>query len=109
MTTSIQAWRRADDGNGAVDGAEQILRARQVSDDLEVTVNANARRLEFMPSGFPDTGAANRVTQFTLCDDRGNVVTSGGDSAARFVSIEATGRPNVTRNKATITARGGCP
>ena len=76
------ALASADDGNGEVNGAEQILRTRQLDADLDVTVNANARRLEYMPSGFPDTGAGNRITQFTLCDDRGNVVTSGGDSAA---------------------------
>lgn len=98
-----------DDGNGVVDDDEAVLRARAISDDLEVTTNADARLLVFMPNGFPNTTVGDRVSQFTLCDDRGNVVTTGGDSAARFVIIEATGRPSVTRNIATIAARGGCP
>jgi type IV fimbrial biogenesis protein FimT len=97
-----------DDGNGVVDDAEPVLRTRQVAETLDVTTNNDARLMVFMPNGFPNTTVGDRVTQFTLCDDRGNVVSAGGDSAARFVAIQATGRPTVTRNIATITARGGC-
>ena len=94
-----------NDGDGDVDTDEVVLRTRQISDDLDVVTKANERRLVFLPSGFPSTTVGNRVTMFLLCDDRGNAVSAGGDSAARFVFLEATGRPSVTRNLATITTQ----
>lgn len=39
-----------------------------------------------------------------FCDARGNVASGGELSAARGISIAATGRPQVTRNKAEIAA-----
>ena len=44
-----------------------------------------------------------------LCDVRGNVVSAGGDSAARAIEVLPTGRPSVFRTEATVTAFGGCP
>lgn len=99
-----------NDGDGEADADELILRQRDaIADTITVLTNANARRMTFLPSGFPVAAAAGNVTALRLCDVRGNVVAVGGESAARAVLITATGRPVVTRNIATITARGGCP
>jgi hypothetical protein len=89
-----------------------VLRQRQVADTLNVVTADDQIRATFLPSGFPQPGAAN-VTRFLLCDERGNVVAAGGDSAARAIQILATGRPTVYRAIATVTAfetaLGACP
>ncbi len=103
-----------NDGDGEVDAGEVILRQRSIADTITVNTNADARRATFLPSGFPDATAAGNVTQFVLCDDRGNVTSVGGNSAARGVQILPTGRPVAVRDKAMITTlltatSGSCP
>jgi type IV fimbrial biogenesis protein FimT len=104
----------ATDGNGVVDAGEAILRQRTLPENITVRKRANQLRAIFLPSGFPQAEAA-RVERFLLCDPRGNVVGAGGDSTARAIEIFATGRPNVYRAIATVTAFesdatiGACP
>jgi len=97
------------DGNGVVDAGEVILRQRTIADTITVTTNANARRVTFLPSGYPNAAAGGNVTDFVLCDERGNETSVGGNSAARAVQVLPTGRPVSVRDKATITLLGGCP
>lgn len=99
----------ATDGNGVVNNGEPVLRQRTIADSLTVTTNANARLAIFLPTGFPRAAAAGNVTDLRLCDDRGNVTSVGGDSAARAIQVLPTGRPVVTRNVTTIGNLGGCP
>ena len=98
-----------NDGDGEVDAGEVILRQRTIADTITVTTNANAGRVTFLPSGYPNANAPGNVTDFRLCDDRGNETSVGGNSAARAVRILPTGRPVAVRDKATITTLGGCP
>jgi type IV fimbrial biogenesis protein FimT len=103
----------ADDGDGEVDGSEPILKDRTVSATL--TAPAAGRRLIYQPSGFPVADGANRLTRLLFCDARGSAISVGGVSAARGVTVSATGRAAVTRDKAVIEATvasggfGGCP
>lgn len=99
----------ATDGNGAVDVGEQVLRRREIHPTITVTNNPNGRLKVYRSNGFPNNAVAGSVNQFVLCDVRGNVTTVGGDSAARAVTIETTGRATATRDKARITGLGGCP
>jgi type IV fimbrial biogenesis protein FimT len=96
------------DGDGVIDGGEVILRDRQLPDSITVTTNDDEIRATFLPTGFPRIETEN-VDFFVLCDVRGNVVSAGGDSAARAIVVLPTGRPSVFRSEATITAFGGCP
>jgi type IV fimbrial biogenesis protein FimT len=102
----------ANDGNGAVNTGEVILRQRELADTLTVRKPANQRRAIFLPTGFPRTGAAN-VNRLLICDERGNTVGVGGDSAARAIQVLPTGRPSVFRAIATVTTFeaivGACP
>ena len=98
----------ATDGNGDVDGAEVILRDRQLHESITVVTDADEIRAIFLPTGFPVIETEN-VNRFVLCDVRGNVVSAGGDSAARAIEVLSTGRPSVFRTEATVTAFGGCP
>jgi type IV fimbrial biogenesis protein FimT len=102
------ALAQGTDGNGAIDAGEVILRDRELPDSITVTTTNGQIRATFLPTGFPRIEAAN-VNRFKLCDVRGNVTSVGGDSAARLVEVLPTGRPSVSRSKATIATAGGCP
>ena len=94
------------DGNGIRDSVnEVILRDSTVS----ATLNAPAagHTAIYLPSGFPAVAA--NLTQVIFCDSRGTAISVGGVSAARGLTISATGRPDVTRDKATSDGLGGCP
>jgi type IV fimbrial biogenesis protein FimT len=96
-------------GNAVVDGSDEVLRRREIHPTIRVRTNTNGRLKVYQSSGFPNNAIAGDVILFVLCDERKNVTTVGGDSAARAVTIETTGRASATRNKETITDLGGCP
>jgi type IV fimbrial biogenesis protein FimT len=98
----------ATDGNGEIDGGEVILRDRAVPESITVVTDDDEIRAIFLPTGFPVIETEN-VNRFVLCDVRGNVISAGGDSAARAIEVLPTGRPSVFRTEATVTAFGGCP
>jgi type IV fimbrial biogenesis protein FimT len=97
-----------NDGNGAIDDDEVILRTTRISPEID-SAEADGVIATFIPSGFVRPGG-NNVQRILFCDARGNTVTVGGDSAARAVSIAGTGRAVVTRDPAVITDQfGDCP
>lgn len=97
-----------NDGNGVIDAGEEILRLRDVRDGIEV--DADGLMTVFLPSGFPDPDTAEPLRQLVLCDARGNVVSSGGVSAARGIQISAVGRTTISRDKDYIENElGDCP
>ena len=98
----------ATDGNGEIDGAEVILRDRELPESITVVTDADEIRAIFLPTGFPVIETEN-VNRFVLCDVRGNVVSAGGDSAARAIEVLPTGRASVLRAVAGPTAFGDCP
>ena len=96
-----------DDGDGAVDGGELILRTGGISPEIDDAV-ATGLFSTFISSGFIQPGPDN-LQNVIFCDARGNTVVAGGDSAARGVTISATGRAAVTRDPTIIQTLGGCP
>ena len=103
----------ANDGNGSVDSGETVLKDRSI--DTSITPGATGNRIVFQPSGFPVVDATNGLTRILMCDARGSGVSTGGVSAARGITISATGRPSITREKSKIDTAvasggfGGCP
>lgn len=103
-----------NDGNGAVDTGEVVLKDTSISTAIP-TAAADGRRIVYLPSGFPNVGTSDRLSRLLLCDARGSAISAGGVTAARGVSISATGRAVVSRDKAKIDAAttsggfGGCP
>lgn len=96
------------DGDGVVDAGEAILRTSGIAAEIDDAV-ATGRLSTFISSGFILPNVDN-LQQVVFCDSRGNTVTSGGDSAARAITITATGRAVLTRNITTIEdTLGGCP
>jgi type IV fimbrial biogenesis protein FimT len=93
-------------GNGVVDDDEPVIRTGAF--DAQVAAGVDGSRTVFQPSGFPDRDVGETVTQFIVCDARGNVASAGEESAARAITISPVGRPTLTRAHATIEDLGGC-
>jgi type IV fimbrial biogenesis protein FimT len=84
--------------------------------DSSVTVRNDADGIvSYAPSGFANLAGAHKPSSnIVLCDQRGTVVLSGTDSAARALLIANTGRVRVTKTQtevATAVANTGstCP
>jgi type IV fimbrial biogenesis protein FimT len=97
----------SDDGDGAVDAGELILRTGSIAPEIDDAF-ATGLFSTFISSGFIQPGPDN-LQNVVFCDARRNTVVAGGNSAARGVTISATGRAVVTRNPTTIQTLGGCP
>lgn len=104
-------------GNGQIDTnpdpeiTDLVIEAHgPIRDGLSVT--AENSYFAFSPSGFGRdiAGMGNRLTNILVCDPRGNEDLGGGRSAARLITVTATGRPQVLNSVAEVNARtGGCP
>lgn len=102
------------DGDILVDdpAVEPILRRHApIPSAIDVTTNANASYFSFAPTGLGrgDVGAGPALQTAMLCDDRGNTIAAGGNSAARRLVVTPIGRATILRDVAQITAAGGCP
>jgi type IV fimbrial biogenesis protein FimT len=70
--------------------------------NLSNTVNVTPGYVTFSATGFPVTtipalGAVRSVTDFQLCDQRGNQDVGAGIAAGRWIRISPTGRPQIFR------------
>ena len=107
------ATASAEDGNGMVDTGEPILRDTAVA--AGITGSSDGHLTIYRTSGFPLTTATGNLSRVLFCDVRKSAITVGGVSAARGLSVSATGRAAVTRQKSVIDATagaggfGGCP
>jgi type IV fimbrial biogenesis protein FimT len=120
-STSFTAWvvfvddanptvDSAADGNATIDSGEVILR-RHATLPSGMTSKSDRGFASYARSGFPlavGSPSVTSVTRVVICDSRGNVGRVAGQSAARAVTVSATGRAAVTRSTSEITALGGC-
>jgi type IV fimbrial biogenesis protein FimT len=105
------------DGDGTADaGEEVVLRHGPLPSTISVfsKPNGNAGYVAFNNAGFArNIGLGSALAGVVMCDKRGNKATTGPEySAARGVTISATGRPRVTRSVNTIKTDanlGDCP
>ena len=84
------------DGNVVIDPGEQIILQRDAPGGT-INVSADALFVQYAPNGFiapPTAGGLPSATTVLYCDERGNK-DLGGRSAARVVTISATGRPQM--------------
>lgn len=103
-------------GNGSVDPNadpalnDTVLLSRKIESDYLDLLSTGGDYLAFAPSGFavslPALGP--RATSLRICDDRGNVETTPGRSAARVVVMAGTGRPETLKSVSGVSLYGGC-
>ena len=96
------------DGDGNLDVDEATVPAELVLQQhgpLPGTISSRSSvsplRITYLDTGFAQNTSA---AQLVMCDARGNVPAAGELSAARAITISATGRAGVTRGKDEIQA-----
>jgi type IV fimbrial biogenesis protein FimT len=106
-------WILFVDLNGDIvrDAGENVLKAfPPIHEDLDVLTPNGATYFAFAPTGL-GRGDVNgpSLTRAFLCDDRGNIVAAGGNSAARALVVTPVGRSIVIRDAVQIAAMPGVP
>jgi type IV fimbrial biogenesis protein FimT len=99
-----------ENADAIVDPGEEILIQRD--DPHDITVLSDNGYLHFGANGYVAdiAGLGSPATTVLFCDARGNVVVSGGLSAARAVRIMPTGRPTVLTEVGEISPLAlSCP
>ena len=91
-----------DPGSVSRDAAtEPVLRAHEAADTgVIIRVANNADFFSFGPTGLGrgDIGASTAVSQIVICDERGNEIAAGGNSAARLFVATPLGRATILRD-----------
>ena len=107
-----------DDGDLLRAGAtETVLRAHgEIATDVVMSIANDATYFSYASTGLGrgDVGGNLAMTQVVMCDDRGNIVGAGGNSAARLFVATPLGRATILRDIGLIgnalTNMGkGCP
>ncbi len=97
------------DGNIERSGTgENVLKAfPPVDKNIDVNTGG-ATYFSFAPTGLGrgNVGGVAAVDTAMICDQRGNAVSPGGDSAARLIVVTPIGRSTVIRTQETIAASG---
>lgn len=100
------------DGDIERDAGEALLRAHgPTPPGIDIATPAQADYFSYTPTGLGRgnvTGVAP-VQTAVLCDKRGNVVATGGASAARVLVVTPIGRATVLRDETQVANAGGCP
>jgi len=95
-----------DDGDLARAGAtETVLRAHgAIATGVQLAVANDATYFSYASSGLGrgDVGGNPAMTQVVMCDDRGNIVAAGGNSAARLFVATPLGRATILRDTSLI-------
>lgn len=96
------------DGDLTVGGVnEPILRTHgEVEEGVTMTFANNATFFSYAATGLGrgNVGGNPAVSQIVMCDQRGNVIAAGGNSAARLFVVTPLGRGTILRDMAQIQA-----
>ncbi len=83
------------------EATEPVLRAHEAADTgVIIHVANNATFFSFGATGLGrgDIGASTAVTRIVICDERGNEIAAGGNSAARLFVATPLGRATILRD-----------
>lgn len=96
-----------EDGDLAVDGGtDSVLRSHDaIADGVSLAVADDATYFSFASTGLgrPNVGGNTAVSQIVMCDERGNIIAAGGNSAGRLFIVTPLGRATIIRDTAMIT------
>ncbi|HSG96844.1 MAG TPA: GspH/FimT family pseudopilin [Woeseiaceae bacterium] len=107
-----------EDGDLVVDGGnETVLRQHgTIADGVSMRIAGAASYFSYSSTGLgrPNVGGNTAVSQVVMCDERGNIVGPGGNSAARLFIVTPLGRATIIRDidmiDDALTAMGAtCP
>jgi type IV fimbrial biogenesis protein FimT len=107
-----------DDGDlNRAGPTETVLRSHgEIATDVVMSVANDATYFSYASSGLGrgDVGGNPAMTQVVMCDDRGNIVGAGGNSAARLFVATPLGRATILRDigligNALANMGKGCP
>ena len=91
-----------DDGDLLRAGAtETVLRAHgEIAENVRLSIANDATYFSYASTGLGrgDVGGNLAMTQVVMCDDRGNEVGAGGNSAARLFVATPLGRATILRD-----------
>ena len=107
-----------DDGDLTVDGGtDSVLRRHdEIAEGVSLAVADDATYFSYASTGLgrPNVGGNTAVSQVVMCDDRGNIIGPGGNSAARLFVVTPLGRATIIRDTdmiedALTTMNKTCP
>jgi type IV fimbrial biogenesis protein FimT len=103
-------------GNWQRDAGDAIIEKHALLDSSVSVRNDADGIVSYAPTGFANlAGAKAPSSNIVLCDQRGTVLLSGTDSAARAVLVANTGRARVTKTQTEVataianTVAAACP
>jgi type IV fimbrial biogenesis protein FimT len=95
-----------DDGDLTVDGGtDSVLRSHgAIAEGVSLAVADDATYFSFASTGLgrPNVGGNTAVSQVVMCDERGNIVAAGGNSAGRLFVVTPLGRATIIRDTTMI-------
>ena len=95
-----------DDGDLAVDGGtDSVLRSHDaIAEGVSLAVADDATYFSFASTGLgrPNIGGNTAVSQIVMCDERGNIIAAGGNSAGRLFVVTPLGRATIIRDTTMI-------
>jgi type IV fimbrial biogenesis protein FimT len=107
-----------DDGDLTVDGGtDSVLRGHdEVAEGVSLAIADDATYFSYASTGLgrPNVGGNTAISQVVMCDERGNVIGPGGNSAARLFVVTPLGRATIIRDTdmiedALTTMNKTCP
>jgi type IV fimbrial biogenesis protein FimT len=91
-----------DDGDLTVDGGtDSVLRSHdEASEGVSLAVADDATYFSYASTGLgrPNVAGNTAVSQIVMCDERGNIIGPGGNSAARLFVVTPLGRATIIRD-----------
>ena len=95
-----------EDGDLARSGAtETVLRSHgPIADGVSLAVADDATYFSYSSTGLgrPNVAGNTAISQVVMCDDRGNDIGPGGNSAARLFVVTPLGRATILRDRTMI-------
>ena len=89
------------DGNATIDSDDELVVLRSGAAGGRISVWVDTPFVTYGANGFPRPGSG---TRFLFCDERGTGAAAGGQSAARLMVIDPTGRGSIRADLATVQA-----
>jgi type IV fimbrial biogenesis protein FimT len=91
-----------EDGDLTVDGGtDSVLRSHdEVAEGVSLAVANDATYFSYASTGLgrPNVAGNTAVSQVVMCDERGNIIGPGGNSAARLFVVTPLGRATIIRD-----------